>query len=80
MDTKNKLITFRGHRFNHFFYAAGATYHHLGDIKRFLGNWADPNELLKSVAFDITEMVYKSSVRALGIINKMITGPFMCWI
>jgi E1A/CREB-binding protein len=41
-----------------------------------LDNWADPNELLKSVAFDMTEMVYKSSVRALGIINKMITGPF----
>jgi hypothetical protein len=33
-----------------------------------------PNELLKSVAFDITEMVYKISVGALGIINKMITG------
>ena len=48
----------------------------LGDIKSFLDNWADLNEVLKSVAFDITKMVYKSNVRALGNIDKMITGSF----
>uniref|UniRef100_A0A8W8MPP0 Uncharacterized protein n=1 Tax=Magallana gigas TaxID=29159 RepID=A0A8W8MPP0_MAGGI len=73
---KNKLITFRGHRFNHLFYAAGATYHHLADIKTFLDSWSDPNELLKSISFDVNEKVYTSSLRALGIIDKIITGPF----
>jgi len=58
------------------FYNAAATYHHLGDIKSFLDNWVDLNEFLKSFAFDITKMVYKSSIRALGIIDKMLTGPF----
>jgi hypothetical protein len=29
----NKLITFRGHRFNHLFHAAGVTYYHLKDIQ-----------------------------------------------
>ena len=48
----------------------------LGDIKSFLDNWADLNEVLKSVAFDITKMVYKGNVRALGNIDKMITGSF----
>ncbi|XP_048751175.2 uncharacterized protein LOC125662866 [Ostrea edulis] len=73
---KNKLITFRGHRFNHLFYAAGATYHHLEDIKVYLDSWSDPNDLLKSISFDINEKAYLSSLRALGIIDKVITGPF----
>lgn len=72
----NKLITFRGHRFNHLFYAAGATFFHLNDIKDFLVKWADPNDLLKSVQLDVEELVYVSGTRALGIIDKVITGPF----
>ncbi|CAL4110248.1 unnamed protein product, partial [Meganyctiphanes norvegica] len=75
-NAKNKLITFRGHRFNHLFYASGATYHHLEDIRNFLDTWPDPNELSKSISFDICEKAYISSLRALGIIDKVITGPF----
>ncbi|KAK3090313.1 hypothetical protein FSP39_010856, partial [Pinctada imbricata] len=37
--------------------------------------WSDPNDLLKSIDFDIGEKVYISSLRALGIIDKVITGP-----
>lgn len=58
------------------FCVAGATYHHVNDIKDFLSSWADPNDLLKSVNFDIREAAYVSSIRALGIIDKLITGPF----
>ena len=72
---KNHLITFRGHRFNHLFYAAAATFHHKGDIKDFLDNWCDPNDLLKSISFDVREKAFLSSIRALGIIDKQITGP-----
>lgn len=72
---QNKLITFRGHRFNHLFYAAGATFYHLRDIQDFIKKWADPNDLLKSVAFDSKEPVYIAGIRALGLIDKIITGP-----
>ncbi|VDI71580.1 E1A/CREB-binding protein [Mytilus galloprovincialis] len=75
-DIDNKLITFRGHRFNHLFYAAGATYHHLNDIIDFMESWADPNDLLKSISFDVREKAFASGIRALGIIDKLITGPF----
>lgn len=71
----NHLISFRGHRFNHLFYAAGATYHHAQDIQNFLNTWSDPNELLKSVSFDIREKATLCGIRALGIVNKLITGP-----
>ena len=69
------MITFRGHRFNHLFYASAATFFHLADIKDFLLKWSDPNELLKSIRFDLEEIVYVSGVRALGIIDKVVTGP-----
>ncbi|CAC5414940.1 unnamed protein product [Mytilus coruscus] len=51
-DIDNKLITFRGHRFNHLLNAAGATYHHLNDMIDFIDSWADPNDLLKSISFN----------------------------
>ncbi|WAR27091.1 LOW QUALITY PROTEIN: hypothetical protein MAR_012795, partial [Mya arenaria] len=40
----------------------------------FLDSLPDPNDLLKSVAFDIQEHVFLAV--ALGIIDKLITGPF----
>jgi hypothetical protein len=52
---KTQLITFRGHRFNHLFYAAGATCH-LVDIKSFLDIEVDPNELLKCCFISISEI------------------------
>ena len=64
------LITFRGHRFNHLFYAAGSTLYHLDDIKDFLLKWADPDYLSKCILFDAQESVYISTIRALGIIDK----------
>ncbi|VDI35042.1 Hypothetical predicted protein [Mytilus galloprovincialis] len=76
-DIDNKLITFRGHRLNHLFYAAGATHHHLNNIIDFMESWADPNDLLKSISFDVREKAFASDIRALGIIDKLITGPFL---
>jgi E1A/CREB-binding protein len=75
-DVKNQLITFRGHRFNHLYHAAAVTYHHLNDIQHFLSLWSEPNELLKSISFDVHEPVYKAGIRALGLIDKVVTGPF----
>ncbi|WAR27514.1 hypothetical protein MAR_013218 [Mya arenaria] len=73
-DKRNQLVTFGGHRYNHLFCAAGRTYHHRNDIKNFSDSLSDPNDLMKSVAFDIQEQVFLSSVRPLGIIDKLITG------
>jgi E1A/CREB-binding protein len=73
---RKQLISFRGHRFNHLFTAAGRTYHHRKDITNFLQPLSDPNELLKSVAFNITEPPYIISIKASGIIDKLLTCPF----
>lgn len=73
---QNKLISFRGHRFNHLFCVAGSVYYHRQDIQDFLSSWSDPHDLLKSVSFDIGEKAYMSSIRALGIIDKLVTGHF----
>lgn len=73
---KNILTTFRGHRLNHLFHAAGTTFFHLTDIKDFLSNWSDRNDLRNSLFFDCHEIVFVGGVRALGLIDKLITGPF----
>ena len=73
---KSHLITFHGHRFNHIFYSSAATYFHISDILTFLQSLSDPNDLIKCVLFDIQEKVYIAGIRALGIIDKIITGPF----
>jgi hypothetical protein len=44
-------------------------------LTNFLNQWISPNDLLKSVEFDINEKIYLAEIRALGIIDKIITGP-----
>lgn len=43
----------------------------------FLNLWLSPNELLKSIAFDINEKLTKAGVRALGITDKLVTGSML---
>jgi E1A/CREB-binding protein len=69
------MVTFRGNRFNHLFLAAGYTFYHLEDIRDFLSKRANPNDLLKSIQFDAGEVVYVAGIRALGLIDKVVTGP-----
>jgi len=76
IDKTNQMISFRGHRFNHLFNAAGTIYHHKDDITDFLDKWSSPNDLLNSISFDIREPVYITGIRALGLIDKLITWPF----
>ena len=72
----NQFVTFSGHRFNIAFHDAAAVYYHREDIKDMLQSWPNPNLLLKSVLFDISEKVFIAGVRAAGIIQKLATGPF----
>ena len=71
-----KIVTKRGNRFNILFYDAGALYYHWDDLLELLNDWPNPNRLLLADKEDMTNDVQKAGVRALGIIDKLITGPF----
>ena len=69
-------MSYIGNHLNVQFYNGGAVYHHAFDIKSFLQSWPSPNNLLKAVEEDIEVKVHLAELRALGIIDKIITGPF----
>lgn len=46
------------------------------DIKSFLKGWPNPNNLLKAVSEDMDSQVHLAELGALGVIDKLITGPF----
>ena len=73
---ESKLVEFIGNRFNIIFYNSAAVFYHKSHIQDFLFKWPSPNRLLQLVAKDIVEPVYLAGVRALGILDKIVTGPF----
>ena len=74
--SKNPLASFRGNRFNILFYDAGAVYYLAPLIKKFLSDvWQTPNKLLQAVFADIQVPEFLAGCKALGLINKLITGP-----
>ncbi|XP_064600328.1 uncharacterized protein LOC135466649 [Liolophura sinensis] len=76
-----KLVPFLGNRFNILFHDAAATYFHRQDIVEFLrgGYISDSNDKLNFLLKCILEQIQVdhnlAGCRALGIIDKMITGP-----
>lgn len=73
---KNPLVSFQGNRFNIVFYDAGALYYISEHVISFFNEvWQTPNQLLKAVYSDIQVPEYVAGCRALGLINKIITGP-----
>jgi len=74
--TKNPLAPFRGNRFNILFYDAGVVFHLASLIEKFLTEvWQTPNKLLKAVLADIKVPEFLAGCKALGLINKVVTGP-----
>ncbi len=71
----NKMVTFSCHSTNLLFYDGGAVYYHRDDIEEFLDSWPNPNQLLQSIKYDIKEQIYLAGLKALGIVDKLITGP-----
>ena len=74
---KVPLADFVGNRFNIIFYdAAGVYYLHQHMIKYIQNvHGRHANRLLQSVATDLNEPMYISGCRALGLIDKIVTGP-----
>ncbi|XP_065646071.1 uncharacterized protein LOC136076670 [Hydra vulgaris] len=69
------FASFLGNRFNILFYNGAALYYHSKSIKEFLCQWPNPNNLLKAVKEDISNILFLAESRALGIFDKLITGP-----
>ena len=73
---RNPLATFKGNRFNILFYDAEALYYIYDQVKAFFGDvWQTPNQLLRAVNEDIQVPEYAAGCKALGLVNKIITGP-----
>ena len=73
---KNPLAPFRGNGFNILFYDAGVVYYLAPLISKFLTDvWQTPNKLLRAVLTDVQVPENLAGCKALGLINKIVTGP-----
>ena len=73
---KNPLVHFRGNRFNVLFANGGRVYFLYAHMLHFLNKvWGTPNRLLKAVLHDASCDLYIAGCKALGLIDKHITGP-----
>ena len=74
--SRNPLAPFRGNRFNILLYDAGVIYLLSSLIKKFLIEvWQTPNKLLRTVLVDVQVPEFIAGCKALGLVNKLITGP-----
>ena len=73
---KNPLIHFRGNRFNVVFANGARVFYLHQHIVNFLTkSLGTPNRLMKAVLDDASCKVYVAGCKALGLIDKHITGP-----
>ena len=75
---KIPLAPFRGNRFNIIFYDAAGVYFLKSHMKEYLHHHhpGTLNRLLQAVLSDLQVSHFVAGARALGIIDKVITGPF----
>ncbi|KAJ8017739.1 hypothetical protein HOLleu_44637 [Holothuria leucospilota] len=76
INSQSKLISFKGNRFNVLFWNGAATYYHKSNFESFFCIHGVPNRLLRAVKEDLEDIIHVAGCRALGIIDKLITGPF----
>ena len=72
---KSCFVPFIVNRFTVLFYNAASLYFHADSIKECLKSWPNPNNLLKAVLEDISNDLFLAECRALGIVDKILTGP-----
>ncbi|KAJ8353653.1 hypothetical protein SKAU_G00212200 [Synaphobranchus kaupii] len=76
LGLKNHMVTFISNRVNILCHNAAAVFYHRHHIVNLIQSLPNPNQLLRSVTVDAQEKVFLAGVRALGIIDKTVTGPF----
>ena len=69
------LAPFFGNRFNILFYNAAGTYFLEDHLKVFFERVRNENKLLSAVYYDLEVPSFMAACRALGMIDKLITGP-----
>jgi hypothetical protein len=75
---KNLIHYFVGERFHILFHNAGAVYYLRSFIIDFLQRvWGTPNSLLSAILSDLQVPVLLECLRALGLVGKVITGPWL---
>ena len=72
---KNHFVNFHGERINIVFVAGGAAYYHRHHIADFLSNSCPRENRLLTSLVDMEDKLFVSVFRALGIVDKLITGP-----
>ena len=74
---KVPLAAFIGNRFNILFYDAAGVYYLKNHMIEYIesAHGQQANRLLQSVLDDLKQSVYISGCRALGLIDKVVTGP-----
>ena len=73
--SQNFILSFLHHRFNVVFLIGGVYYYHKDSMVDFLLSQDRENFLLQSIREDIDYVVFLDSSRALGTIEKLISGP-----
>ena len=69
------LAPFRGNRFNILFYNGGGVFFLLDQLKSFFEWMKEENKLLKAVYHDLEVASFVAGCRALGLVDKLVTGP-----
>ncbi|KAJ8050932.1 hypothetical protein HOLleu_04315 [Holothuria leucospilota] len=69
------LVPFKGNRFNILFKNGGVVYYLYDELCKFFDSVKDDNKLMKVVFADLKVKAFKAGVRALGLVNKVITSP-----
>ena len=72
---KSEMVSFLHHRFNILFVLGGATYYHRNHLRDFENRLDGSNFLHQSIKQDIMDPIFLAANRALGIFNKLVTGP-----
>ena len=74
---QSQFIQMVGNRFNVLFFNAAATFYHKDHMQNFIQSHAPTvNRLLQAVSEDLGNKVHLAGLRALGIVGKLITGPY----
>ena len=70
-------LNFKGNRFKIIIHNTGTVYYHKAHMLNFIENAAPSlNRLLLAVVEDLRNKIYLTATRALGLVGKLITGPY----